>query len=132
MRVFIQTHGLILSREDREHIRQRLGQALSRFGPKALGATLHLSDINGPRGGDDKDCHLVVELEDTTTVVRDRGHTVRALVDRAVHRAVQAVSRQLDHVRSRTQRNRALSRVRQEAPRNRRMERALMAMPDSA
>jgi hypothetical protein len=45
---------------------------------------------------------------------------------------VQAVGRQLDHMRSRTQRSRALSRVRQEAPRKRRIERALMAMPDSA
>jgi len=132
MRVFIQTHGLNLSREDREHISQRLRQALSRFGAQAIGATLHLSDSNGPRGGDDKDCHLVVELEDTTTVVRDRGHAVRAVVDRALHRAVQTVSRQLDHMRSRTQRSRALSRARQEAPRNRRIERALMALPDSA
>jgi putative sigma-54 modulation protein len=132
MRVFIQTHGLNLSREEREHISQRLHKALSRFGAQAIGATLHLSDSNGPRGGDDKDCHLVVELEGATTVVRDRGHAVRAVVDRAVHRAVQAVGRQLDHMRSRTQRSRALSRVRQEAPRKRRIERALMAMPDSA
>jgi len=135
MRVFIQTHGLILSREESEHIRQRLRQALSRFGQQAMGATLHLRDINGPRGGNDKDCQLVVELEDTTAGVRDRGHSVRALVDRALHRAVHTVGQQLGEIRSRTQRGRALSRLRQEAPRNRRMARALDAfdaLPDTA
>lgn len=132
MRVFIQTHGLILSREDREHIRQRLHQALTRFGRQAMAATLHLSDTNGPRGGEDKDCHLVVELEDTTTVVRDRGGAVRALVDRAVHRAVHAVNRQLKEMQHRAQRVPSLSRSRHEAPRNRRLARAMTAIPDGA
>lgn len=132
MRVFIQTHGLILSREDREHIRQRLHQALARFGRQAMGATLHLSDTNGPRGGEDKDCHLVVELEETTTVVRDRGGAVRALVDRAVHRAVHAVNRQLKELQGRARRAPSLSRGRQEAPRNRRLARAMRAIPGGA
>lgn len=131
MRVFIQTHGLILSREDREHIRQRLHQALARFGRQAMGATLHLSDTNGPRGGEDKDCHLVVELEETTTVVRDRGGAVRALVDRAVHRAVHAVNRQLKELQGRTRRAPSLNRARQE-PRNRRLARAMHAIPGGA
>ena len=131
MRVFIQTHGLILSREDRDHIRQRLHQALARFGQKAMGASLHLSDTNGPRGGNDKDCHLVVELEDTTTVVRDRGGSIRSLVDRAVHRAMHSVGRQLKEIHSRTRRAPNHRRDRQEPTRNRRMARAWDALPDA-
>ncbi len=131
MRVFIQTQGLILSREEQDHIRQRLHQALSRFGQKAIGATLHLRDINGPRGGEDKDCHLVIDLEDTTTVVRDRGHTVRALVDRALHRAVHTISKQIDRIRDRPLRAPHLGKGRTPG-RNRRMARALSAIPDGA
>ncbi|RTL29172.1 MAG: hypothetical protein EKK47_14130 [Burkholderiales bacterium] len=74
MRVLIQTQGLNLSREDQNHIRQRLRQTLSRFGEKAIGVTLYLRDTKGPRGSEDTDCQLVVDLEDTTAVVRDRGH----------------------------------------------------------
>ena len=95
MRLLIQTQGLSLSRDDRDQIRSRLRQALARFGQKALGVTLHVRDINGPRGGQDKDCHLVVELEDTTAVINDRGADLRAVVNRAIHRAMQTVSRQL-------------------------------------
>ena len=101
MNVFIHTQGLKLSREEHEHIRHRMRQALARFGQRAMSATLHLSDVNGPRGGVDKDCHLVVELEDTTAVVRDRGDQVRALVDQALQRAVHSIGRQIGKVRDR-------------------------------
>lgn len=127
MRVFIQTQGLILSREDSEHIRQRLRQLLGRFGDKAIGASLHLKDINGPRGGEDKDCQLVIELEDTTTVVRDRGHQIRAMVDRALHRASHALSKQVERIRERPLRAPHLGKGRTPG-RNRRMERAFNAL----
>jgi putative sigma-54 modulation protein len=132
MRVFIQTQGLKLSREDRDHIRQRLRQALTRFGSKAIGATLHIKDINGPRGGLDKDCHLVVELEDATTVVHDRGFQVRALVDRAVHRAVHAIGKQLARIRERGQRATSWARHSDAPQRNQRQVRARHALPDGA
>lgn len=61
-----------------------------------MGVTLHLSDVNGLRGGVDKECHLVVELVDTTAVVvRDRGDHLLAVVDRVLHRAVQTIGRQI-------------------------------------
>ncbi len=102
MRVLIQTQGLNLSREDQNHIRQRLRQTLSRFGEKAIGVTLYLRDTKGPRGSEDTDCQLVVDLEDTTAVVRDRGHQVRALVDRALHRAVHTIGKQLGRIRDKS------------------------------
>lgn len=102
MRLLIQTQGLLLSREDRDLIRSRIQQALGRFGRQAVGATLHLQDINGPRGGQDKDCQLVIELEDTTAVITDRGADLKAVVNRAIHRAVQTIRRQLKHQQLRT------------------------------
>lgn len=132
MRVFIQTQGLNLSREDSEHIRQRLRQLLGRFGDKAIGASVHLKDINGPRGGNDKDCQLVIELEDTTAVVHDRGSQIRALVDRALHRAAHTISKQIERIRERPLRAPQMGKGRTPG-RNRRMERAfhaVNALPD--
>lgn len=102
MRLLIQTQGLLLSREDRDLIRSRIQQAFGRFGRQTVGATLHLQDINGPRGGQDKDCQLVIELEDTTAVITDRGADLKAVVNRAIHRAVQTIRRQLKHQQLRT------------------------------
>lgn len=93
MRVFIQTQGLNLSREDQDHIRQRLRQVLARFGEQAIGATVRLRDLNDAPGGHDKDCELVIDMENTTAVVHDRGSQLRALIDRVLHRATQALGK---------------------------------------
>lgn len=93
MRVFIQTQGLNLSSEEQDHIRQRLRQVLARFGEKALGATVRLRDVHNAHGGHDKDCELVIDMEDTTAVVHDRGSQLRALIDRVLHRATQALGK---------------------------------------
>lgn len=117
MKVSICTQGIRLSREEHDHLHGRLRQLLARFGQRAMGATLHLSDVNGPRGGVDKECHLVVELVDTTTVVRDRGDHLRGVVDRVLHRAVQTIGRQFGKARDRAVRAPQLGRHR--AGRNR-------------
>jgi len=131
MRVFIQTQGVDLSKREQQHIQQRLHQALSRFGEKAIGATLYLRDINGPRGGADKDCHLVIDMPHSTTVVRDRGDKIGSLVNRAMQKAVQTIRKQLDRVRQRSSRAPHVGKGVTTA-RHRRMARALSALPDSA
>lgn len=93
MRVFIQTQGLNLSSEDQDHIRQRLRQVLARFGEQAIGATVRLRDAKDARGGQDKDCELVIDMADSTAVVHDRGSQLRALIDRVLHRATQALGK---------------------------------------
>jgi ribosome-associated translation inhibitor RaiA len=93
MRVFIQTQGLNLSSDDHNHIRQRLRQVLARFGEQALGATVRLRDVANARGGQDKDCELVIDMEDSTAIVHDRGSQLRALIDRVLHRATQTLGK---------------------------------------
>lgn len=112
MNVSICTQGIRLSREEHDHLHGRLRQLLARFGQRAMGVTLHLSDVNGPLGGVDKECHLVVELVDTTAVVRDRGDHLLAVVDRVLHRAVQTIGRQIGKARDRAVRAPQLGRHR--------------------
>lgn len=128
MRLLIQTQGLLLSREDRDEIRTRIHQAFARFGHKTLGASLHLQDINGPRGGQDKNCHLVVELEDTTAVITDRGSDLKSVVNRAVHRAVQTLRRQLQHQQLRTRQAVSLRHASNDKPLSRRQRRGYGSM----
>ena len=128
MRLPIQTQGLLLSRQDRDEIRTRIHQAFARFGHKTLGASLHLQDINGPRGGQDKNCHLVVELEDTTAVITDRGSDLKSVVNRAVHRAVQTLRRQLQHQQMSTRLAVSLRHASNDKPLSRRQKRSFGSM----
>jgi hypothetical protein len=128
MRLLIQTQGLLLSRQDRDEIRTRIHQAFARFGHKTLGASLHLQDINGPRGGQDKNCHLVVELEDTTAVITDRGSDLKSVVNRAVHRAVQTLRRQLQHQQMSTRQAVSLRHASNDKPLSRRQKRSFGSM----
>lgn len=128
MRLLIQTQGLLLSRQDRDEIRTRIHQAFARFGHKTLGASLHLQDINGPRGGQDKNCHLVVELEDTTAVITDRGSDLKSVVNRAVHRAVQTLRRQLQHQQMSTRQAVSLRNASNDKPLSRRQKRSFGSM----
>ncbi|HNH82548.1 MAG TPA: hypothetical protein PL157_09240, partial [Acidobacteriota bacterium] len=43
------------------------------------------------------DCQLIIELEESTAVISDRGSDLKAVINRAVHRAVQNIRRQLQH-----------------------------------
>lgn len=128
MRLLIQTQGLLLSRQDRDEIRARIHNAFARFGHKTLGASLHLQDINGPRGGQDKNCHLVVELEDSTAVITDRGSDLKSVVNRAVHRAVQTLRRQLQHQQMSTRQAVSLRHASNDKPLSRRQKRSFGSM----
>lgn len=128
MRLLIQTQGLLISRSDRDQIRSRIQQALARFGHKSIGATLHLQDTNGPKGGPDKDCHLVIELDDTTTVITDRGADLKSVVNRAIHRAVQTLRRQIGQKHARIRHGIGLRRVNTAPALTRRQQRGLLAL----
>ncbi len=62
MRTDIRGYQLTISDALRTHIERRLHFALSRFGARILHVAVRLEDINGPRGGVDKRCRIVVAL----------------------------------------------------------------------
>lgn len=95
MRIDIQSQGFELAREERDRIIRRMHDALLRFRHRLVGATVHLSDINGPRGGADKNCQILLHGHDGTTVIQDRGHRVTEVFERAMHRALRAVRRKV-------------------------------------
>lgn len=78
------------------HVDRRLQFALSRFGSRIARATVALEDINGPRGGIDKACRIVVRLRsggDVVAAVDDIDW--HAAIDRATTRIGQSVAREV-------------------------------------
>jgi ribosome-associated translation inhibitor RaiA len=87
-------------RSVRAHAERSLGYALASFGAVVETVTIRLGDVNGPRGGVDKECSVTVRLRRKGSVrVAHRHHDLRAAVDGAAERLARRISRQLDRSR---------------------------------
>lgn len=96
MHVDIQTHGFSLTPGLREYVVKRLAYALSHGDASITRLTVRLSDINGPRGGDDKRCLVEVRLKRAPAVViEDVEADLYLAIDRAAERAGRALDRRL-------------------------------------
>ena len=65
---------------------------LRRFGGRVGQVTVRLKDVNGPRGGIDKNCQLLVEVADVGQLVFE---AVDAELSRAIDRAVDRAKRRI-------------------------------------
>lgn len=96
MRLHIRARNIELTETLKHYIERRLQFALGRFGRTIRQVTIRLSDVNGPRGGRDKSCHVEVRLiPDDRIIVGDTQSDLYAAINGAIERAVRAVSRQL-------------------------------------
>ena len=97
----LHTNGTKLDQGLREHLERRLTFALSRFGSRVLKAVVYLTDNNGPKGGFDKSCLIVVRLRGAGEVIAELVDTDwEVTIDRATTRIGQNVSRELERKRS--------------------------------
>ena len=100
MRVQIRGQNLKVSNAVREHVERRLEFALGRFDRAIQSVSVRVSDLNGPRGGDDKSCQVIVNGQaGWTVVIEERQGAELAAVDLAAERAGRSVARQLDRVK---------------------------------
>ena len=112
MKIDIRARDIDLSASLREHIERRLFFALGRFGTRITVVTVTLEDLNGPRGGVDKQCrmvaavtsvgHLRVEVRDTDTITA---------VDCAADRLGRTVAREIDRYYSHPTQRAATARI---------------------
>lgn len=69
---------------------------LARFSTKVVAVTIRLSDTNGPRGGEDKRCRILVRMADGNLLaVEELGVDAHAALGRAARRVVHTVGRHL-------------------------------------
>ena len=96
MKPIIQARGFLLTDAIREYTERKLIYAVSFAGSVTQRINVRLSDINGPRGGDDKRCQLVFTLQGLPSVViEDTESNLYVAIDRAVERASRTLARVL-------------------------------------
>lgn len=94
MQVDIQCRGFDLTDSLRDYAKKRLAYSLNCGDSHIARVIVRLSDINGPRGGKDKRCHLEVRLKGLPEVViEDTEVDLYVAIDRAAERAGRALLR---------------------------------------
>ena len=97
MRVSVQGKRLKAGPDLRGEVKRRLHFALGRFDDVIRQVTVHLADVNGPRGGIDKNSRVVVLLKPAEQVVAEATDvTVMAAFDRTCYRIRRLVARAVE------------------------------------
>lgn len=100
MRIDIQARGFDLTEGLREHTARRLQFALGWAGHGVRSVTVRLSDVNGPRGGNDKRCRIKIPLPGgQDVVIEDTEADLYVAIDRAADRTERTVARRLERLR---------------------------------
>ena len=101
MSLTITDRSHVLAEISHEFVERRLRFALSRFGSKVRRISVVLTDENGPRGGVDKVCRIVVQVHRSRDViVTDQDVDVHACIARATERVGRAVARSIERARA--------------------------------
>jgi hypothetical protein len=109
--ISIQTSGLRLSNSEMEsflnHVRRRIEERFVRFRRRVTHVSVHVEDINGPRGGQDKHCMVKVSVGGATaTLAQGHDRNLFALVNRvsacAAGATLKRMKRRLDIATLRT------------------------------
>jgi ribosomal subunit interface protein len=107
MHIDIQARQLPLTRTLKRYTQLRIRFALTRFEERIQRVSMWLSDVNGPKGGRDKQCRLQVALAGKTSIVIEDTHeNLYVAINRAIERAGHSLVRKLDRQQSRLQRSR--------------------------
>jgi ribosome-associated translation inhibitor RaiA len=115
MRLYIRAKNILHSEEWHDYLQSRLAFALARFDCRIRDITASLTDLNGPKGGVDKQCRLVVRMRPRGKVtIEQSASDFVAAIALAANRVGYAVSR-------------ALKRRRDARTKRRRIERAAIA-----
>ena len=97
MHIDIQTRGFSLTEALLSYTQGKLLFAMSYCSDHVNRVVIRLYDINGPRGGADKRCHVQVVLPGIPDVViEDTEVDLYAAIDRAIDRARRTVVRKVD------------------------------------
>ena len=96
MKIELRSKGVRMTDGLRTFIEKKLRFALGRFSQRVRRVRVMLTDINGPKGGEDIECHIRANLgpAGAVTIKETRGDAFAA-VARASDRASQHLSRHL-------------------------------------
>lgn len=103
--ITIRQIGVELTAEFREAFEIRLQHSLRCLGRRLQKVNAFISDLNGPKGGIDKHCRVVVQLKrQPSLVIEEQDSELSSLVDRLIDRLGQTAARLRDRRKSERQR----------------------------
>jgi len=111
MHIDLQSRSFELTDALDKYVRRRLGFSLAAWQDQIQRTIIRLTDINGPRGGDDKCCriHLIMDqLNDI--VIEDTRADLYMAIDRASSRAARTLSRRINRKRDKQRHRTTLNR----------------------
>jgi ribosome-associated translation inhibitor RaiA len=102
MRIEVRSRSLKLTQEMRDRVRRRVQVALGRFSQRLTSVHIMLRDVNGPKGGVDKHCKVLVSIRPSfKVIIEEKDANLGAAVNRALDRAGRAVARRIDQALAR-------------------------------
>lgn len=105
-------NGVTLEKDLFQYFDRRLSFGLSRFGPQISKVIVYLADNNGPKGGIDKSCQIIVRLRRAREVIAKAVDSDwRFAIDRAAATIAQNLRRELKRVRERGRGSIAAARI---------------------
>ncbi|MEM7782664.1 MAG: hypothetical protein AAF623_04865 [Planctomycetota bacterium] len=97
MQITVTDKHHLLSASSLSKIKARLYASFSKFGFRVSQIDLKVRDLNGPRGGIDKECKVVVRVERMgDIVVSSRDRTLTKAIPDTINRAARTVTRRLE------------------------------------
>lgn len=100
MQIYIRQNHIHHSEALDNYIQRRLHFALGRFAHKIQSITIRLMDINGPRGGADKMCKMILKMKDKLIPMEGLGSDFYAVVDSTTDRLRRQVQREVDRAKN--------------------------------
>lgn len=96
MKIEVKSKTLNLTESTQRSIARQIEFGLNRLNTHIRKVSVRLTDINGPRGGIDKHCQLIINLDQLPDVViEDVASDLMFAVNRAADRASRTVSRKI-------------------------------------
>lgn len=108
MKIKVQARRFALTKSLKEYVKRRLNFALDSRGNDIQQVTVTLSDVNGPKGGEDKHCQVLVKISgQNDVVVSDKQADMYAAIDKVAGRTSRTVSRRIERLQGKTTRLKA-------------------------
>jgi CBS domain-containing protein/ribosome-associated translation inhibitor RaiA len=99
--VHIRAMGIQVSPEDREYMRGKLDRRLAKFSDSIERVSVRVRDVNGPRGGVDRECQIKVVVAGLPSVVFEaQDADLRAAADAALTGVQRALRRTVERRRT--------------------------------
>lgn len=105
MKIQVNARRLTLTKALNRYVKRRLKFALGSQFEHVTRVDVTLSDINGPKGGEDKRCQMLLKIKGQGDVVIEDTHShLYAAIDRAAGRASQAATKRIARLRHKAKR----------------------------